>query len=136
MKKLVQAPVLALLVLCLLPVPGAAEEKALPDVFLDGLQDSVRVRRDQNNVPHIFAENEHDAAFVQGWVHAEDRFFQMDFQRRTFSGTLAELVGPAGLENAELPVGLVRLNPTAGRADTARGASGASMKTERSTGAT
>ncbi|HSL84503.1 MAG TPA: penicillin acylase family protein, partial [Thermoanaerobaculia bacterium] len=41
--------------------------------------------------------NDRDALFVLGWVHAQDRFFQMDLLRRTFSGTLGELVGDAAL---------------------------------------
>ena len=62
-----------------------------------GIGGSGTVRRDLNNVPHIFAETDRDAISLLGRVHAEDRFFQMDTLRRTFSGTLAELVGAAGL---------------------------------------
>lgn len=65
----------------------------LDPVFLDGLRQSVRVRRDANDVPHLFALNDYDALFMLGWVHSQDRFFQMDVLRRQFSGTLAELVG-------------------------------------------
>ena len=70
----------------------------LAPVEADGLIRSVRVRRDAHDVPHIFALNEHDALFLLGWVHSQDRFFQMDVLRRQFSGTLAELVGEAALE--------------------------------------
>lgn len=55
------------------------------------------VVRDANGVPHIFAANEHDLFFLQGWVQAEDRLFQMDLVRRQASGRLAELLGPAAL---------------------------------------
>ncbi|MEM1207235.1 MAG: penicillin acylase family protein, partial [Acidobacteriota bacterium] len=66
-------------------------------VNVPGLRESVRLRRDQSDVPHIFAFNDHDALFMLGYVHAQDRFFQMDVLRRTFSGTLAEILGPGAL---------------------------------------
>ena len=61
---------------------------------LDG---PVSIVYDQFRVPTIVAETEHDAIYMQGYMHAKDRFFQMDTQRRAFAGTLSELVGPAGL---------------------------------------
>jgi penicillin amidase len=75
------------------PPTGIGEEVEVP-----GLLRSVRVRRDAHDIPHIFALNDRDALFVLGWSHARDRFFQMDVLRRTFSGTLAELVGAPALE--------------------------------------
>lgn len=48
-------------------------------------------------VPLIRAQTDNDSAFLQGWAHARDRFFQMDTNRRGASGTLAELVGPSRL---------------------------------------
>lgn len=66
-------------------------------VRLAGLRAPVRVVRDSNDIPHIFAGNDHDAIFMLGYVHAQDRFFQMDFQRHLASGTLAELVGSSVL---------------------------------------
>lgn len=74
-----------------------ADAVRLEPVEIDGLRDVVKVRRDQYGVPHIIAGNDHDALFTLGWVHAEDRFFQMELLRRTFSGTLAELVGQDAL---------------------------------------
>ncbi|HEX4602525.1 MAG TPA: penicillin acylase family protein [Candidatus Angelobacter sp.] len=64
---------------------------------LPGLLAPVRVVRDTNDIPHVKAANEHDMAFVQGYLHAQDRLFQMDVSRRQASGTLAELVGQAAL---------------------------------------
>jgi penicillin G amidase len=61
---------------------------------LAGLLDEVRVRRDAYGVPHLIATNEHDALFALGVVHAQDRLWQMDMQRRAASGTLSELFGP------------------------------------------
>ncbi|MFN9574019.1 MAG: penicillin acylase family protein [Betaproteobacteria bacterium] len=63
-----------------------------------GLVEAVQVRRDEAGVPHIHAAHEHDALFALGFSHAQDRLWQMDFNRRIAHGRLAELVGPAGLE--------------------------------------
>ena len=72
---------------------GAALE-AHAGIMLPGLQAPVDVVRDSSGIPHIFADNEHDLFFMQGWVHAQDRLFQMDTSRRQIAGTLAELLGP------------------------------------------
>ena len=50
-----------------------------------------------NGIAHIRAGSRHDLFFLQGWVHAQDRLFQMDVRRRQAGGTLAELLGPAAL---------------------------------------
>ena len=55
------------------------------------------VSRDALGVPHIMAASLPDALFVQGYVTAQDRLFQMDALRRMAAGELAEVVGPAGL---------------------------------------
>jgi penicillin amidase len=64
---------------------------------LPGLKSSVRVIRDTDGIPHIYANNARDAVLVQGYVMASDRLFQMDLSRRQASGTLAELLGSAVL---------------------------------------
>src|SRR5688500_5574575 len=56
-----------------------------------------QIVRDPNGVVHIRAFTDYDLAFLNGWVHAEDRLFQMDENRRTANGTLAELLGTAVL---------------------------------------
>lgn len=68
------------------------------NTVMPGLQEPVTVLRDSNGIPHIKAENEHDVFFMQGWVHAQDRLFQMDTSRRQIAGTLSELFGPDTLE--------------------------------------
>lgn len=78
--------------------PGAVDV-AVDEVRVPGLERSVRLRVDAFAIPHVFALNEHDAMYMLGWLHAQDRLFQMDTLRRTFSGTLAELVGDAGLSS-------------------------------------
>jgi penicillin amidase len=60
---------------------------------LTGLQNKVEIIRDRWGVPHIYAENSHDLAFAQGFVHAQDRLWQMDFQRRLVAGRLSEVMG-------------------------------------------
>ncbi len=64
---------------------------------IDGLDSNARVIRDVDGIVHIFAKTEHDLLFLQGWVQARDRLFQLDQQRRIASGTLAELLGPEAL---------------------------------------
>ncbi len=64
---------------------------------LEGLQEDVQILFDPFAVPTIVAANEHDAVFMLGYMHARDRYFQMDLQRKAFAGRASELVGPAGL---------------------------------------
>ena len=63
-------------------------------VALPGLRDSVEVIRDRWGVPHIYARNTDDLFFAQGFVHAQDRLWQMEMYRRTYEGTLSEILGP------------------------------------------
>ncbi len=61
---------------------------------LAGLKDSVEIIRDRWGVPHIYARNIDDLFFAQGFVQAQDRLWQMEMYRRTYEGTLAEIMGP------------------------------------------
>ena len=63
-----------------------------------GLKDEVTVYRDRWGVPTIVASNTHDLFFAQGYVHAQDRFWQMEFWRRIGHGRLSEIFGEAALE--------------------------------------
>lgn len=65
---------------------------------LKGLKDRVTIRRDDRDIPYIEAENETDLFFVQGFVTAMDRLWQMDLLRRVGSGRTAEIFGAATLE--------------------------------------
>jgi penicillin amidase len=65
---------------------------------LPGLEHSVTVFRDPWGVPHIYARNQHDLFFAQGFVAAQDRLFQMELWKRVGQGRLAEVFGPAYLE--------------------------------------
>ncbi|MFZ0638880.1 MAG: penicillin acylase family protein [Candidatus Acidiferrales bacterium] len=62
-----------------------------------GLQDAVEVLRDRWGVPHIYARNQHDLFFAQGFVAAQDRLFQMELWKRAGQGRLAEVLGPSAL---------------------------------------
>ncbi|MGB5103611.1 MAG: penicillin acylase family protein [Steroidobacteraceae bacterium] len=74
--------------------PGQVQDQALS---LPQLHGPARILRDVDGMPHIYAQDEHDAIFLQGWVTAQDRLFQIDLLRRQVSGTLAELVGSGAL---------------------------------------
>jgi penicillin amidase len=65
---------------------------------LPGLEHPVTVLRDPWGVPHIYAQNQHDLFFAQGFVAAQDRLFQMELWKRVGQGRLAEIFGPAYLE--------------------------------------
>jgi len=68
------------------------------EVRLDGLAAPVEVLRDRHGIPHIYASSLEDAHFTLGFVHAQDRLWQMEMNRRIGSGRLAEVLGPAALE--------------------------------------
>lgn len=67
-----------------------------------GLPEPVDIVRDRFGVPHVYAGSEAGAIFGQGFVHAQDRLFQIDIQRRLASGRLAEAAGARGVETDRL----------------------------------
>jgi penicillin amidase len=67
------------------------------ELRLGGLHSPVEVLRDRNGVPHIYAASVADAYFALGFVHAQDRLWQMEVSRRIAAGRLAEILGPAAL---------------------------------------
>jgi penicillin amidase len=99
--KLVGA-LLALLVLIAVGLGGRYLYQKLPDrsgqVDLQKLGADVVVRFDERGVPHISARNELDLYRALGYVHAQDRLFQMEMVRRLAKGELAEVLGPKLLE--------------------------------------
>ncbi len=77
-------------------------QRALPE--LDGTQSCpvnapVKVLRDHWAIPHIYGASDHDLYVALGYVHAQDRLWQMDFQRRVGTGRLSEIFGPLTLAN-------------------------------------
>ncbi|WP_127131263.1 penicillin acylase family protein [Georgenia sp. SYP-B2076] len=93
--------VCALLVVVLVVAVGLATvlvRRPLPDdagaETLDVLGAEVQVVRDGQGVPRIYASSDVDLMRAEGYVHAQDRFFEMDYRRHVASGRLSELVGP------------------------------------------
>ncbi len=74
---------------------GAGKDLTLD---LPGLSAPVAVVFDERSVPHVFAEKENDLFFVQGYITARDRLWQMDITIRDAAGRLSEVIGPATLE--------------------------------------
>jgi penicillin amidase len=76
--------------------------RSLPEtegtVRIPGLNAPVEILRDANGVPHIFARSANDTYFALGFVHAQDRLWQMEIDRRIAAGRLAELLGAKALD--------------------------------------
>jgi penicillin amidase len=78
-----------------------AESKAQPtenNISIEGINGQVEIHFDDQMIPHIFANNDHDLYFAQGYITAKDRLWQMDFQTRFAAGRLSEVVGPKAIE--------------------------------------
>jgi penicillin G amidase len=76
--------------------------RALPDLSgttnLPGLSAAVKVQRDGHGIPQVYAQNRLDLYRAQGYLHAQDRFWEMDFRRHVTAGRLAELFGEGQAE--------------------------------------
>ncbi|MFG1684876.1 penicillin acylase family protein [Nonomuraea sp. NPDC049269] len=68
-------------------------------IRLPGLAGNVEIYRDKAGIPQIYADSSEDLFMAQGFVHAQDRFWEMDFRRHVTSGRLSELFGKATLDN-------------------------------------
>src|SRR5215216_4005463 len=83
-------------------LPNTVAPKSFPqidgEIRLEGLNAPVDIYRDQMGVPHIYATTSDDLFFAQGYIHAQDRFWQMDAWRHIGSGTLSEMFGSTQLE--------------------------------------
>ncbi len=62
------------------------------------LSGPAKVVFDERMIPHIFAQSDQDAFFIQGYLHARDRLFQMDISTRSASGRISEILGPRAIE--------------------------------------
>lgn len=83
------------LALLLLAQPFSGAPAQSPDTLrVAGLSRPVEIIRDRWGVSHIYASNEHDLFFAQGFSAARDRLFQLELWRRQATGTVAELLGP------------------------------------------
>ncbi len=85
---------LPILSVFLFSFPAIAQEA----LRVEGLQAPVEVYRDPWGINHIYAENEHDLFFAQGYCAARDRLFQLEVWRRQVHGTVAEILGPRELK--------------------------------------
>ncbi|MGV3639222.1 MAG: penicillin acylase family protein [Adhaeribacter sp.] len=68
------------------------------ELQLEGVQQEISIFYDDNRVPHIFASNDHDLYYAQGYVTARDRLWQMEFQTLVAAGRISEVVGAKTLE--------------------------------------
>lgn len=78
--------------------PAALSAQAADTLRAAGLRAPVEILRDKSGINHIYARNEHDLFFAQGYSAARDRLFQLEIWRRQATGTVAELLGPRELE--------------------------------------
>jgi penicillin amidase len=96
------AAVLGILGLLLLAACYVYLRQSLPqtkgEIRVPGLSAPAEILRDRFGIPHIFAGSAEDASFALGFVHAQDRLWQMEMSRRIASGRLAEIVGPGALD--------------------------------------
>src|ERR1017187_1006687 len=65
---------------------------------LAGIEQPVTIIRDTWGIPHIYAQNQHDMFFAQGYATAQDRLFQMELWKRAGQGTLSEILGATFLQ--------------------------------------
>ncbi|WP_455170218.1 penicillin acylase family protein [Aegicerativicinus sediminis] len=83
------------------PNTGFYQNEANIDFYTlpqEQLQDSVNVYYDEHLIPHIFAKTNHDLYFAQGYVTAQNRLWQMEFQTHSAAGRISEIIGEAALE--------------------------------------
>lgn len=89
-----------------MPISAKDLQAALPDLeithYCEGLEKTATIHRDPWGIPHIQAESEADLFFAQGFATAQDRLWQMDFDRHQALGRWAEWAGPAGLARDRL----------------------------------
>ncbi|MFE6481814.1 penicillin acylase family protein [Streptomyces sp. NPDC057757] len=71
------------------------------ETTLDGLSGPVDVKRDSYGIPQIYASSDEDLFMAQGFVQAQDRFYEMDVRRHMTSGRLSEMFGSGQVENDE-----------------------------------
>ncbi|TMA09580.1 MAG: penicillin acylase family protein, partial [Deltaproteobacteria bacterium] len=83
-------------------------EKAKPQrqgtILFPGLTEPVRVAWSRHAVPHLYARNEHDLFMAQGYIHAQDRLWQMDSSRMFLKGRTAEIYGKRAVPWKELSI--------------------------------
>jgi penicillin G amidase len=90
------------------PVLRRWSEKAKPQrqgtILFPGLKETVRVAWSRHAIPHLYASNEHDLFTTQGYIHAQDRLWQMDSSRMLLKGRTAEIYGKRAVPWKEVSV--------------------------------
>lgn len=76
----------------------AIKQAAKSSLKLPQARETIEIAFDDRMIPHIFAKNDHDVYYAQGYLTARDRLWQMDFQTRYAAGRLSEVVGSKALE--------------------------------------
>jgi penicillin amidase len=89
---------LVLAVVLVSPSTAAREQPIARTLQVAGLEQPVEILRDRWGISHIYAKNEHDLFFSQGYNVARDRLFQLELWRRQATGTVAEILGPGEIE--------------------------------------
>ena len=95
--------IVSIALVCLLPSCGQIFfKKGFPqysgEIESGGVKQSVEIYRDAYGIPHIYAQSEYDVYFAQGYVHAQDRLWQMELLRRLVRGRLSEIAGKDAIE--------------------------------------
>ncbi len=75
------------------PTPNSSDR-----VQVSGLREKVEILLDKHGIPHIYAQSEADLLYAQGYMHARDRLWQMEQNRRIARGTMSEIFGESALE--------------------------------------
>ena len=89
---------LLVLILAMLWYRSASQPQIDGSHRLDGIQATIEIVRDAEGIPHIYAKSAEDAYFALGFVHAQDRLWQLELNRRIPAGTMAEILGPNALD--------------------------------------
>lgn len=77
---------------------SASQPQVDGKITLAGIGASVDIVRDREGIPHIYAKSTDDAYFALGFVHAQDRLWQLELNRRIPAGALSEILGPSALD--------------------------------------
>ena len=79
-------------------LPPSEPKPAATVLLVRTIQESVEVLRDEFGINHIYAKNQRDLFFMQGYLAAKDRLFQFEIWRRQATGTVSEIFGESELE--------------------------------------
>ncbi len=94
--------IILIVLVCLLTSCSQLLKKGFPqysgEIKSSGIKQPVEVYRDDYGIPHIYAQNEYDVYFAQGYTHAQDRLWQMELLRRLARGRLSEITGKDTVE--------------------------------------